>query len=159
LFQKIKVSSGFQGFPVKESKNIYRSHNPYSIVKHLPEYKELLDGVKITNKDYEAIVKEYDSPSTFFFIDPPYEKSEAKFGYAEHAGFDFERLKEVVDKIKGDFLLTINDSPRIREMFKDYYILAVNVDNPFKNIASKKKLKKYRKELFITNYPTSKLKH
>jgi len=107
--------------------------------------------VKYENKDYEAVVKKYDSPETFFFIDPPYENTAKEFGYAQSSEFDFERLKDVLSKIKGNFLLTINDSKRIRDLFRQFHIKPIKVPNAYSHRKNSKQ-KAFRPELIITNY-------
>jgi len=150
LLAHITTNNGFSGKPVKTSSGIYKPYNPYNIVPKLPEYKELLKGVTLTNKDYEAIVNKYDDKHTFFFIDPPYENTEEGYGYAETTDFDFDRLASVLRDIKGNFLLTINDSPRIRKLFAEFIIKPVKVISQWKNASEKHG--KVRKELIITNY-------
>ena len=156
LLEKITSCNGFGSKPVKYSGMIYKGSNPYnSLVKHLPEYKELLKGVKLETKDYEKIVKKYDSPQTFFFIDPPYENTNTSFGYAEDVKFDFIRLRKVLDKIKGSFLLTINDSAQIRSLFKGFKLTPVKITSGFRNAGLGKNtgdFDKSRGELMITNY-------
>lgn len=151
ILEKIRTCNGYSGKPVTSSKQIYQERGIDRVLKLLGEYKEKLKGVKYENKDYEAVVKKYDSPDTFFFIDPPYENTSKDFGYAQSSEFDFERLKEVLSKIKGNFLLTINDSKRIRTLFKGFHIKPIKVPNPFshRNIS---KQGAFRPELIITNY-------
>ena len=76
-----------------------------------------LDRVNIEHLDWERCVKIYDGPGTFFFIDPPYVGGHIK-NYAAWSITDIERLRDTLDSLKGDYLLTINDSPEIRELFK-----------------------------------------
>jgi DNA adenine methylase len=155
LMEKITSCNGFGSKPVRYANMIFKKSNPYnSLVKHLPEYKELLKGVKLETTDYEKIVDEYDSPNTFFFIDPPYENTSTTFGYAEDKNFDFIRLRKVLDKIKGSFLLTINDSPQMRSLFKGFKQTPVKIQSGFRNAAGKNsgEYDKVRGELIITNY-------
>ena len=143
LIEKIRTCSGFSGKPVTNNK-IYKHSSPTLVLDALPFYKEKLKGVELTNEDYETIIREYDSKKTFFFVDPPYENSSEAFGYAENKDFDFDRLKKALTKMKGDFLMTINDSPRIRKLFKPFFMLPVEIPNVWTHDV--------RKELIITNY-------
>ena len=82
-------------------------------------------------------------------------------GYAEHKDFDFERLVDVLKHIKGKFLMTINDSPRIRDLFSAFYIKPFVADTNIHQVNHRKDGKKVstpyeRKELFIANYPLTK---
>jgi DNA adenine methylase len=155
LLEKIISCDGFSGKPVTSEKGIYKDYNPASVVKLMKDYHAKLQGVTLTTKDYEAIVKKYDSPTTFFFIDPPYENTSKTFGYAEDQEFDFQRLAETLSKIKGRFLMTINDSKNIRNIFKQFNQKPVDVYTAWGH-TSKDKSKRTRKELFITNYQMAK---
>jgi len=116
-------------------------------------YKDKMKGVKILSQDYMKVIRNHDGPSSFIFLDPPYEKSDKRLGYAEDMGFDFERLAAVLKGIKGKFLMTINDSPRIRELFKDFNQKMFKADTNMSSVQSHGKSKKYeRHELFISNY-------
>jgi len=39
---------------------------------------------------------------------------------------DFKRLSRLLKRLKGRFLLSLNDCPEVRENFKDFKIEAVN---------------------------------
>jgi DNA adenine methylase len=145
LYHKISACSGFNGKPVKTVKQIYNRYNPAYFLKHLEYYKKMLAGVKITNQDYIKIIVKYDSPDTFFFIDPPYENTDKSF-YSD-IGMDYHELSFLLQNIKGKFLLTINDSPNIRKIFKPFKIKKINVQSTWRSEKSK-----IRKELFIMNY-------
>ena len=157
LRQIIKTCFGFSSKPVVESKNIYKPSNPFQkIRKSLAKWKEALKDTKIENKDYGAIIKKYDSPDTFFFLDPPYENTDEQFEYAEDLDFNFERLANLLHGIKGQFLMTINDSPNIRRLFKDFTIKTWNVRSGWSQSAGKGHSGLRRGELLISNYPQKK---
>lgn len=148
--ERIASCNGFSGQPVLKSEDIYKTPYPNIMIRMMGEYQEKLKGVRFNTKDYAKIVEKYDSPETFFFIDPPYENTKKSFGYAEDTEFNFERLEQVLTTIKGKFLMTINDSPRINKLFSKFHIKKVNVKNVWFNDATSKR--RFRKELFITNY-------
>lgn len=145
--EKIKTSCGFFNKVIKSDKDIYKSHNPFNVIKNIDLYKKKLNGVHIYNKDYRKIIKEFDSLESFFFLDPPYENTNKGFGYAEDKDtFNFNELLKTLKNIKGQFLMTINDSPYIRELFKDFYI------KPFIAYSNNRVINNRRNELFISNY-------
>jgi len=148
---KIASSYGFSNKPVKRPEQIYHARSIPRWLKELPRWKEQLRGTTITNLDYEKVVKKYDGVHTFFFIDPPYENTDKYFGYAQSTEFDFDRLVRVLKGIKGNFLMTINDSPHIRELFKGFTIKPVDVPSHWGN-RDTENISTIRKELFITNY-------
>jgi DNA adenine methylase len=148
----VHTCSGFSGTPVKKTSQIYRSPSIRTKVKHIAEFKEKLKDVRITSLDYGKVVSANDGKDTFFFLDPPYENTDPKFGYAEDTGFDFERLASVLRGIKGKFLMTINDSPRIRDLFKAFHQRPFVALTNMHTTPGKSTKKHVRKELYISNY-------
>jgi DNA adenine methylase len=134
-----------------ESGKIALPNNPYTKLKKIEAYQERMRDTKIENQSYEKIIRKYDSPKTFFYLDPPYEETDTTGKLYEHGGmaFDFEEMRKVLDKVKGKWLMSINDSPNIRRIFKGYFYKAfvVKAKNKVGSIGSKD-----RKELLISNY-------
>ena len=108
-----------------------------------------LDGVYIENLDFADCIRRYDRPWTVFFCDPPYLDSadyKAPFDMADHI-----RLVKTLRAIKGKFLLTINNHPEIRKLYKGLPTKKINVKY---SIARDKTSKaRDRTELVIANYP------
>ena len=149
IHAKIEACNGFSGSPVGASYGIYRKADPTKILKNLPFYQSRLEHATLLNQDYAAVVKTYDSVDTFFFFDPPYERTRSIYGYGEHKDFDYTKLLEVLRSIRGKFLMTINDSPTIREAFKEFKIQKTKV---YARWSRKTKRAEDRNELFIMNY-------
>jgi DNA adenine methylase len=82
-----------------------------------------LKGVEIYNRDFRDVINHFDSPSTFFYLDPPYEGSN-DYG---HGRIAVEDVYNAVKKIRGKFLLSYNDSPNIRRIFKGYHFRNIPV--------------------------------
>lgn len=153
----IETADGFFGMKVEKPEGIYKHPSIRRKVRNIAEYKEKLKDVKITSEDYGKVIKANDGAGSFFFLDPPYEESNKRMGYAEHKDFDFERLADILSHIRGKFLMTINDSPRIRELFKSYNIrpfkALTNVSQTNFFVKGKMEHRPYeRNELFISNY-------
>ena len=150
IHEKIEACNGFSGSPVRASYGIYRKADPTKILRNLEFYKSRLnDNTKLLNQDYATVVQTYDSPTTFFFFDPPYERTRSIYGYGEHKTFDYDRLLDILRGIRGKFLMTINDSPKMREMFKEFTIKKTRV---YARWSRKTKKANNRKELLIMNY-------
>ena len=145
LLKVYKKSKGT--FNQKSIGKLYKNVPIEPVIKHLQEYKKLLKKTTILNQDYLTVIKKYDSPTTFFFLDPPYEKK-GKTLYNNYA-INYEEMNNVLKNLKGKFLLTINDSKYISDIFKGFNQKKMNTSNignsPFFN-------SKERKELFISNY-------
>ena len=76
-------------------------------------------------------------------------------GYAVTSTEDFEheRLRDVLKGIKGRFLLSYDDSPKIRELYKDFEMVEVERQNGINNRQGTDRTNKIYKELLIANYP------
>jgi DNA adenine methylase len=93
-----------------------------SFVNKYKQHHERLQGAIICNKDYREIISTFDSPSSFFYLDPPYENSNKTVRCNLYTDIDLEELKQILTSIKGKFLLSLNDSERIRDLFKEFTI-------------------------------------
>ncbi|RKD22466.1 DNA adenine methylase [Caminicella sporogenes] len=117
------------------------------ITNHLKDIKERLRNTYIENLSFEEIFRRYDREHTFFFCDPPYLETEGyKNPFTEE---DHVKLNEILKNIKGKFLLTINDHPKIREWYKGFNILETQVRY---SVCRESKGRKNYSELIIMNY-------
>ncbi|MFN3388487.1 MAG: DNA adenine methylase [Allosphingosinicella sp.] len=85
----------------------------------LAELNERLAGVVIEQLPFAEFIRRYDGPETLFYLDPPYWNCEGDYGDAFARG-DFERLAEQLAGIQGKFVLSINDTPGVREVFRRF---------------------------------------
>jgi DNA adenine methylase len=79
-----------------------------------------LSKVVVENKDFEKLIRQYDRPVSFFYLDPPYYETEGYYHNIGEGGFttaDHLRLRDVLTGIGGKFLLSYNDHPFVREMY------------------------------------------
>jgi DNA adenine methylase len=84
-----------------------------------------LDSVCIEHLSWEKCVDLYDRPSTFFFLDPPYTSGSVGV-YKGWTNTDVQVLRDKVDKLKGRWLVTLNDTAPIRAIFSGCRIRAVD---------------------------------
>ena len=121
-------------------------------LKH-PEYRKHFDRINfVENLDFEEVVKKYDSPKTYFYMDPPYWKTENYYSNHDFDVNDHKRLAEVLDKIKGKFGLSYYDFPQLEDLYpKDLYRWE---QKNFKKAAAAKKdgTQNEGTELLIMNY-------
>ena len=103
---------------------IYNNHIHKEKIKNIPNYHNKLQGVILLNQDYKKVIKKYDSPTTFFFIDPPYEESK---GIYSNEYINYEEMNKLLITIKGLFILTINDSPYT--LLRSHFIRQKNTKN------------------------------
>ena len=79
-----------------------------------------LAKVVIENKDFEKLIRQYDRPVSFFYLDPPYFETEGYYKNIGEDGFtkkDHIRLRDVLMNIEGKFLLSYNDCAFVRELY------------------------------------------
>jgi len=119
-------------------------------LKH-PKYREHFDKITfIENKDFQEVVEKYDSETTYFYMDPPYWKTENYYSNHDFDSEDHERLANCIKNIKGQFSLSYYDFPKLSEWFpKNEYLW---LEKKFSKAASTKKEKNQGTELLIMNY-------
>jgi DNA adenine methylase len=87
-------------------------------VERLPEVSARLLRVLVEHKSALDVIERYDTPETFFYLDPPYVLSQRKSGGYEHEMTDAEhrRLVELLLRLKGKVLLSGYASPIYEEL-------------------------------------------
>ena len=113
----------------------------------LLELRNRLKNTYVENLSFEKIIDKYDRNHSFFFCDPPYIET---CGYGVIFGEEEHRLlANKLKEINGKFLLTINDHPLARELYKEFNIKEVEVNY---SLSRETKARGKYKELIITNY-------
>ncbi len=103
-------------------------------------------NVTIENKDFEALIKQYDRPNAFIYCDPPYYDAEDFYA----VGFPKEnhiRLRDTLKSAQGYVMVSYNNAPEIIGLYQDFYIYYTTRPHSM----SKKEGEVYE-ELIITNY-------
>lgn len=101
--------------------------NLLRIEENLSEAHLRLSHVYIENLPYADLIRRYDRDHSFFYIDPPYWDCENHYGKGIFSKEDFDVLAALIGTLKGKALMSINDTPEIREMFRDFKIEEVSV--------------------------------
>lgn len=121
-------------------------------LKH-PEYRAHFDKITfIENMDFEEVVKKYDSPTTYFYMDPPYWKTENYYSNHDFDSADHERLANCLKNIEGEFGLSYYTFDKLVEWFPNDKFRWETKN--FKKAASAKKdgTQNEGTELLIMNY-------
>lgn len=92
----------------------------------LADLHERLAGVTIERLDFGAFIQRYDRTGMLFYLDPPYWGCERDYGQDVFGRGDFERLAEQLAGIRGAFLMSINDTPGVRETFARFHLREVS---------------------------------
>lgn len=119
--------------------------NPERLPEQLEETRKRLARIEIENLPYEQVVKRYDRPTTLFYLDPPYYARKLYRHNLENA--DFAKVAELLATIKGKFVLSLNDVPEVRSIFKAFKIRGIDLHYTAQKIAGRR-----FKEVLITNF-------
>lgn len=81
-------------------------------LKELWKFHKRLQGVRVLAQDWKKTLADQDSPSTLFFIDPPYD-GEWTLG----DGIPAEEIAAALRKLKGQYIVAYTDSAEARGAF------------------------------------------
>lgn len=86
----------------------------------LSDIHERLAGVTIECLDWLEFIDRYDRAGTLFYLDPPYYGWEADYGRELFSHDQFEAMALRLARLKGRFILSINDTPEARMTFDGF---------------------------------------
>jgi DNA adenine methylase len=101
--------------------------NVTKLVPLLEELHERLAGVVIECLPWQAFLARYDRPGTLFFLDPPYYGTEHVYGPGLFARDEYPALEAALKRLQGRFIMTLNDHPKVREIFAGFKLSRVGV--------------------------------
>lgn len=107
-----------------------------------------LSGVVIECLPYGDFIKRYDRPQTLFYLDPPYYGGENDYGKNIFERADFEKLSEHLRGLSGLFILSLNDTPEVRQIFDGFSMDTAEVNY---SIAKQGESRRAYGELIISN--------
>lgn len=135
------------------SEDAFQNRFTKSSIERLKLLSKPLEGVNIYHGDYEDFIFQ-EGEDVFIFLDPPYLRQSKSKLYGKngdlHTSFDHKKLANNMKNCKHKWLITLDDTPEIREMFSFAYIYEWELQYGMNNY--KKKNAKKGKELFISNY-------
>jgi DNA adenine methylase len=92
--------------------------NAAEVLRRIEILHARLDHVVIEHLDFERLLRTYDSPRSFFYLDPPYWGATHAYREAGFTQADFPRLAAALERLKGRWLLSLNDRPEVRALFR-----------------------------------------
>jgi len=146
FFYLNKNSFGAKGVSLAAGPGRHRSINFDKLDELIERTWERLQTVLLENFDYRKILSRYDRKSTFFYLDPPYVECPGCYDH-EFAEDDHKMLAEALWKIKGRFLLSYNDHPVVRKLYKGLSIQKITA-----NYSLNDKRIKEAPQVLIKNY-------
>ena len=118
-----------------------------------PEIVNKLEKIDVCeNLDYSDVIEKYDSPTTYFYVDPPYWKTENYYSLHNFDRKDHEKLCNQLKNIEGKFSLSYYDFDMLKEWLPENEYVWERRE--FVKAASARKNTKQNKgeELLIMNY-------
>ena len=121
------------------------SFNPERVPQMIEKAHHRLARVQIESLPYEQILKRYDRPTSLFYLDPPY-FGRSLYNHNFEPG-DFEKLAERLKNLQGKFILSLNDVPEVRKIFRPFKIKSIQLAYTAQKVAGRR-----FKEVLITNF-------
>lgn len=81
---------------------------------------ERLAGVVVERLPWQDFIPRYDRAGTLFYLDPPYYLSEGDYGRDLFDRSQFEAMAEQLRKMRGRFILSLNDHAEVRRIFAEF---------------------------------------
>ena len=119
-----------------------------------PWIRQRLSKVQISCRDANDVIKQRDTPDTFFYLDPPYPNTnQAHYcGYSED---DLDNLLILLSNIHGQFCLSNYNHPLLQEYArKKNWLLQVF---PMAKTITNKSSKSFKEEALLLNYSPNNL--
>ena len=99
--------------------------DPRRIASVVRATADRLASVQIESLPYEQVLAKYDRPTTLFYLDPPYVGRRLyRFNFTDE---DFVGLADQLTRLRGRFLLSINDCALSRRLFADFHCRELRV--------------------------------
>lgn len=128
-------------------------HFTIPVILRLIPCSKVLQGVQITDVDYEPVVLA-PGDDVFIFLDPPYYLEDQSRLYGRsgklHMQFDHDRFAEVMRRCPHKWLITYNNHPYIRQLFDGYEQREWTL---LYSMGTWCTTSRQGSELFISNYP------
>lgn len=116
-----------------------------------PKYIEHFNRITfVENLDFQDLILKYDGPNTYFYVDPPYWKTENYYSNHDFDREDHERLANTLKRIVGRFSLSYYKFPLLEEWFPQEQFNWN--EKEFSKAASTKKEKNKGIEILINNF-------
>lgn len=144
---------GDSGTPTTQKIAVFRLEH----ADKMRESGKLLERVEIVNEPFQVTMSNTNADKSFVFLDPPYYAQEGSGLYGRdgdtHRGFPHKEFAEFTKGLNCKFMITYDDSPFVRRMFKGFNIEPIKFVYTMAQRASEDALD--GEEVLITNYGIS----
>lgn len=95
----------------------------WKFINDLDDLEEHFNRMEIEFSSYDECIQKWDTPNTFFYLDPPYFGYEHYYTHHNFIENDHEKLKNLLIKSKSQWLLSYYDFPQLNDWYNQYQIL------------------------------------
>ena len=106
----------------------------------------------VENMDFAEVIEKYDSPTTYFYVDPPYWKTENYYSNHDFDREDHERLSKSLTSMEGKFSLSYYDFELLHEWFPEDQYKWEKKSSLKRQPQKREQNKTMGEELLIMNY-------
>ena len=153
----IANKTSFSGLNNNYSSQAYDRNFSIKCIEKIKDVSDVIKNTDFINSDFNDLDNQIkDINGYFIYLDPPYFGNKKIGLYGEkgelHKNFNHEQLFEWVKKHSSNnkIMLSYDDSPYIRELYKDFNIYGFDFVYSMTNVGGN--LCKEGKEIIITNY-------
>lgn len=101
------------------------NYNPDRIPEIIDQAHRRLARVQIESLPYQQLVEKYDRPTTLFYMDPPYWRRRLyRHNFTDQ---DFADMEKRLQAIRGKFILSLDDHPEVRKLFRNWRVLTIDL--------------------------------
>ena len=122
---------------------------------YLNAARERLKNVYIDNLSYERLIPNWDRKHTLFYCDPPYymliRKKGKDYYQCAFTEEDHVKLRDMLKRIAGKFILSYDDDPYVRRLYREFKMTKTNSVRYSMNNRLNQPIRKMN-ELIITNF-------
>ena len=107
----------------EKGKGLKSRWDPETLKRRILQIAEIRDRITfIAGNGLEIIAQNINRPDAVFFIDPPYTAAGKKAGKRlyKYAELNHQQLFDVASKIYGNFLITYDNTPEVKDWANDY---------------------------------------
>jgi DNA adenine methylase len=124
------------------------------LMKRYDRYWQRLQKTTLLNTDFRKTIRRYDSPSTVFYLDPPYPTTKKDYTDYGREIPSVDAMREIIDRVKGKVMLSYPDTPEVRQAFPEsrFHVRRFRLYRP---LTSYNAGPRTRSELLILNFRPS----
>ncbi len=112
---------------------------PGTLIKRITEVNKMRNRLAFVHGDaFEYMERQVDETDAFLFIDPPYTVAGRRL--YNHFEVDHHRIFEIVNRLKGHFLLTYDDTPEVRSWANEFGLPYITIPMQTTHLVTKNEL-------------------